>query len=297
MIPLIQNPDELSAWKIAQHGKRIALVPTMGNLHAGHMALVKEAQRHGEVVLLSIFVNPTQFGAGEDLEQYPRSLEADMKACQDAKVDAILVPSIDWMYPRGLDLEHRFNVVPPRSLSARLCGKDRPGHFDGVATIVLKLLLQVQPQVVVFGEKDAQQVVILKALLEEFALPIAFHLHPVVRDATGLALSSRNQYLKTAEARHTALALIETMQGIATAFHHLAPQPLSLQKAFELSWQALKPLYPLGEGLHWDYVEAVDADTFAPQDILTENSRLLVAARLEGVRLIDTLHVQAVRKT
>jgi pantothenate synthetase len=93
------------------------------------------------------------------------------------------------------------------------------------------------------------------------------------------------------------LALIETMQGIATAFHHLAPQPLSLQKAFELSWQALKPLYPLGEGLHWDYVEAVDADTFAPQDILTENSRLLVAARLEGVRLIDTLHVQAVRKT
>jgi pantoate--beta-alanine ligase len=179
-------------------------------------------------------------------------------------------------------------------LTNRLCGKSRPHHFDGVCTVVLKLFNLIQPQVAIFGEKDAQQLAILKAMVKDLHLAIEIQAHPVVRNEKGLALSSRNQYLDTPEMEQTALALFETLVGIATAVHTLAPQAIPLQKAFELSWQSLQPMYPLGESLEWEYIEAVDAETFAPQETLTTTSRLLVAARLKGVRLIDTLRIDSV---
>jgi pantoate--beta-alanine ligase len=196
------------------------------------------------------------------------------------------------MYPDGLTITHHAEA----SLAKRLCGASRSGHFDGVVTVVHRLFSVVEPQLAVFGQKDAQQVAVIKALTQQENFPIEVLVHPVVRDSDGLALSSRNQYLKTPEERQTALALFETMQGLAVAFHTLnqaqATLPLNLQKAFELSWKALQPVYPLGQALVWEYVEAVDEETFESQAFLTSNSRLLVAARLGSVRLIDTLHVQ-----
>ncbi len=292
MTVVLKTLDELATWKNAQASKSIALVPTMGNLHAGHLALIKDAQKHAETVIVSIFVNPTQFGANEDLDRYPRTFDADLLACQNAQVDAIFAPSVEVMYPDGLKVTYHAE----ESLANRLCGASRVGHFDGVVTVVHRLFSVVEPQIAVFGQKDAQQVAVIKALIESEAFPIQLVVHPVVRDSDGLALSSRNQYLQTPQVRQTALALFETMQGLAVAFHTLSQAPsaplLDLQKAFELSWKALQPMYPLGQELKWDYVEAVDHDTFEAQSVLSSNSRLLVAARLGALRLIDTLHVQ-----
>jgi pantoate--beta-alanine ligase len=292
MTVVLKSLEELQNWKNAQASKKNALVPTMGNLHAGHLALVKEAKQHADAVIVSIFVNPTQFGANEDLDRYPRTFEADVEACQNAQVDAIFAPSVEVMYPDGLKITHHAE----ESLANRLCGASRKGHFDGVVTVVHRLFSVVEPQLAVFGQKDAQQVTVIKALIESEAFPIKLVVHPVVRDTDGLALSSRNQYLQTPEERQTALALFETMQGLAVAFHTLNQAPtaptLNLQKAFELSWKALQPMYPLGQELQWDYVEAVDDETFEPQAFLTSNSRLLVAARLGSLRLIDTLHIE-----
>ncbi len=294
MTILIHTLEALRQWQASLGAKPLALVPTMGNLHDGHLALVKQAQDVAEVVVVSIFVNPTQFGANEDLEQYPRTLEADLEACRLAQVDAVFAPNVAVLYPEGVERDGRFSVVPPTHLTNRLCGKSRPHHFEGVCTVVLKLFNLIQPQVAIFGEKDAQQLAIIKAMVRDLHLPIEIQAHPVVRNESGLALSSRNQYLQSEEAQQTAVALFETLVGIATAVHTLAPQAIPLQKAFELSWQSLQPMYPLGKALEWEYVEAVDAETFAPQETLSTTSRLLVAARLEGVRLIDTLRIDSV---
>jgi pantoate--beta-alanine ligase len=292
MTVVLRTLEELQNWKQSQASKKIALVPTMGNLHAGHLALIKDAHQNADAVIVSIFVNPTQFGANEDLDRYPRTFEADLIACQNAQVDAIFAPSAEVMYPDGLKITHHAK----ESIANRLCGASRKGHFDGVVTVVHRLFSVVEPQLAVFGQKDAQQVAVIKALIENEAFLVQLVVHPVVRDSDGLALSSRNQYINTPEERQTALALFETMQGLAVAFHTLnqAPMapPLNLQKAFELSWKALQPMYPLGQELQWDYVEAVDDETFESQTFLTSNSRLLVAAQLGALRLIDTLHVQ-----
>ncbi len=292
MTIVLRTLEELQNWKQSQASKKIALVPTMGNLHAGHLALVKDAHQNADAVIVSIFVNPTQFAVNEDLDRYPRTFEADLIACQNDQVDAIFAPSVEVMYPDGLKITH----YAEESIANRLCGASRKGHFDGVVTVVHRLFSLVEPQLAVFGQKDAQQVAVIKALIKSKAFPIQLLVHPVVRDSDGLALSSRNQYINTPEERQTALALFETMQGLAVAFHTLnqAPTapPLNLQKAFELSWKALQPMYPLGQELQWEYVEAVDDETFEPQAFLTSHSRLLVAARLGTLRLIDTLHVR-----
>jgi len=292
MTLVFQTLEELQQWKQTLLNQKLALVPTMGNLHAGHLALIQQAQQQADAVIVSIFVNPTQFGAHEDLDQYPRTFEADLLACQNVGVKAIFAPSVEVMYPHGSSITHYADA----SLAKRLCGASRIGHFDGVVTVVHRLLSVIEPQLAVFGQKDAQQVAVIKALIQQENLPLEVLVHPVVRDPDGLALSSRNQYLKTPEERKTALALFETLQGLAVAFHTLNQAqntlPLNLHKAFELSWKALQPMYPLGHALVWEYVEAVDEETFESQAFLTSNSRLLVAARLASVRLIDTLHVQ-----
>jgi pantoate--beta-alanine ligase len=292
MTVVLHTLEELQQWKQTLPAKKLALVPTMGNLHAGHLALIKEAQRHSDAVMVSIFVNPTQFGVNEDLDQYPRTFEADLLACQNAGVDAIFAPFVEEMYPEGVKITHHAE----ESIANRLCGASRVGHFDGVVTVVHRLFSVTDPQLAVFGQKDAQQVAVIKDFIKREGFLVEVLVYPVVRDSDGLALSSRNQYLKTPEERQTALALFETLQGLAVAFHTLNQTqtafPLNLQKAFELSWKAMQPMYPLGQALVWEYVEAVDEKTFESQAFLTRHSRLLVAARLGSVRLIDTLHVQ-----
>ncbi len=273
----------------AQQGATLALVPTMGNLHAGHLALVKLAQQQAQRVVLSLFVNPTQFGPAEDFECYPRTLAADLALCQAAGVSAVFAPAAaEALYPLGLDSSQRFSVQPPAALANRLCGAQRAGHFDGVALVVLKLLLLCQPHTVVFGEKDAQQVAVVQALLREFALPTQLQVHPVVREADGLALSSRNQYLN-GEERQAALALVHTLRS-AQALVQTQPQALwPVEALFTTALQQVAPS-PL---VQWQYQAAVHATTFAPQQHVGLESRLLVAAMVGRTRLIDTLCVGA----
>jgi pantoate--beta-alanine ligase len=292
--PLIHHTvDTLRAWRASLPGD-VVLVPTMGNLHAGHQALIQHGKTLGQHVVVSIFVNPSQFGPNEDYARYPRTLEADVEACHHAGADALFMPDVDTLYPHGLEATHRFQVLPPETLTNRYCGAHRPGHFNGVCAVVLGLLHIVQPHIALFGQKDAQQLAILRAMVKDWHLPVKLAAHPVVRSPEGLALSSRNQYLKTPEELETALALFETMKGVATAFHVLKGKALPVDKTFELAWKGIQSQYPLGHELVWDYQAAVEDDTFAPQDTLTAQSRLLVAARLGDVRLIDTLHINEV---
>jgi pantoate--beta-alanine ligase len=282
--------QDLQHWRRSILGA-LVLVPTMGNLHEGHAALIRMAHNLGGVVVVSIFVNPSQFGPNEDFERYPRTLEADLALCKGLGVTAVFAPTVEAMYPEGLETEGRFTLSPPSQLVNRYCGTTRPGHFEGVCTVVAKLFNAVQPTHAVFGQKDAQQLAVLRAMAAELLWPVELLVHPVVRSGEGLALSSRNQYLETPEMRETALALFETMKGVATAYHVLNVA-LPVTKAFELAWQGVKSQYPLGDALEWEYQAAVDDTTFEAQETLTPNSRLLVAARIGFVRLIDTLHVK-----
>jgi pantoate--beta-alanine ligase len=282
--------EDLRHWRKRQ-ADQVVLVPTMGNLHEGHAALIRMALGLGGAVVVSVFVNPSQFGPTEDFERYPRTLEADMALCKGLGVTALFNPSVEALYPEGLSPEKRFTVLPPTGLVNRYCGASRPGHFEGVCTVVAKLFNAVQPTHAIFGQKDAQQLAVLRAMATELQWPVELMAHPVVRSGEGLALSSRNQYLDTPEKRETALALFETMKGVATAYHVLNVT-LPVAKAFELAWQGVKSQYPLGDALEWEYQAAVDDTTFEPQEALTPHSRLLVAARLGDVRLIDTLHVK-----
>ena len=287
--------EELKQWKAKYHASStLALVPTMGNLHEGHLALIRDARTRAEGVVVSIFVNPTQFSPHEDFDRYPRTLEADIALCETEGVAAVFAPNVENMYPLGGECSRRFAVQAPKALSQRHCGATRDGHFDGVCTVVLKLFNLIQPDVAVFGQKDAQQLAILKAMVKDLTLNVDLIAHPVVRDENGLALSSRNQYLSSPEKQETALALFETLKGVATAFHVLNGKAIPVEKAFELAWGGIQSQYPLGHELIWEYQHAVDADTFEPLETLSANTRLLVAAKLDGVRLIDTLHVQEV---
>jgi pantoate--beta-alanine ligase len=292
MMHQFSNIPELQQWRRSIVGT-VVLVPTMGNLHEGHAALIRLALAQGGVVVVSLFVNPSQFGPHEDFERYPRTLEADIALCQGLGVTAIFTPTIEAMYPEGLETTRRFTLIPPERLVNRYCGANRPGHFDGVCTVVGKLFNAVQPTHAVFGQKDAQQLAVLRAMASEMAWPVELLAHPVVRSGEGLALSSRNQYLNTPELKETALALFETMKGVATAYHVLNVA-LPVAKAFELAWQGVKSQYPMGDVLKWEYQAAVEDTTFEAQETLTPHSRLLVAARLGNIRLIDTLHVREV---
>ncbi len=186
--------EQLAEWRHA--GDHIALVPTMGNLHEGHLSLVRLAHRHAERVVVSIFVNPTQFGEGEDYEEYPRSLEADKRKLKRLNVDLLFAPDVETMYPLGID--NATSVTVP-VLTDELCAAFRPGHFDGVTTVVSRLFSLVQPDVAVFGQKDYQQQYVIRHLVEDLSLPIEIISGPTQREEDGLAMSSRNQYLSEQE--------------------------------------------------------------------------------------------------
>ncbi|MEJ2106690.1 MAG: pantoate--beta-alanine ligase [Acidiferrobacteraceae bacterium] len=262
-------------------GKRIAFVPTMGNLHAGHLALVRAARRHGDVVVVSIFVNPMQFDRADDLAAYPRTPEQDLQALASEKVDLVFLPEEQDMYPRPLKTM-TFVEVP--GLSDILCGADRPGHFRGVATVVNRLFNLVQPDVALFGKKDYQQCLIIRRMVSDLAIPVEIVADETVREADGLALSSRNKYL-TAEERGIAPVLASTLKAAANTLVHS-------QKAVPFTEIEIESADALAKaGFRPDYFSIRRQHDLAPPESGDRDLVILAAAWLGKARLIDNIEV------
>ena len=260
-----------------QRGQRIALVPTMGNLHAGHMSLIETAKRHADFIVASIFVNPLQFGPNEDLDSYPRTLADDQAKLEAAGCALLFTPNDALMYPRGME-KHCLVHVP--DVSEGLCGGSRPGHFDGVATVVTKLFNMVQPDLAVFGEKDYQQLTVIRKMVNELNIPVEIVSAAIVRDSDGLALSSRNGYLdalqrKTAPALHACL-----QQSVARIQSGRRDYDALLQQAAsELADAGMQP----------DYLELREAGNLQPATAGSDRLVILAAAFLGSTRLIDNI--------
>ncbi len=259
--------------------KRIALVPTMGALHAGHMALVTQAQAIADDVIVSIFVNPIQFGPNEDLSRYPRQEAQDAALLAEAGVAGLWLPGVEVMYPQGFA-----TTVSVARLGDGLCGAARPGHFDGVATVVAKLLTQVQPDIAVFGEKDWQQLAVIRRVALDLNLGVEIVGAPIVRDGDGLALSSRNAYL-SADERRAALALPRALQAAGAQIEAGAHIDLALDQARTMLLQA--------GFASVDYVTLVDSASLEPLETLDREARMLAAARIGTTRLIDNFPVRS----
>lgn len=272
---LFKNLQELRAWR-DQQSVRIALVPTMGNLHEGHLKLVDLAKQHADLVIVSIFVNPLQFGANEDLDSYPRTLEADCQALVQRGAHGVFAPQVSDVYPRGLAAQ-TFIEVP--QISETLCGASRPGHFRGVATIVAKLFNMVQPHVAVFGEKDFQQLQVIRLMTQDLSLPVDVIGMPTERAADGLALSSRNGYLSTSE-RQQAPVIYQTLRALAAAVQQGTDSDVALATARQQLEQA---------GFRIDYLELRRKADLQPPDDRDDDLVVLVAAFLGRTRLIDNL--------
>ena len=262
------------------HAQKIAFVPTMGNLHAGHLALVEQAHHHADAVVASIFVNPMQFAAHEDLSTYPRTLEADLTALETAGVDLVFTPCDGEIYPEG-SASHTAIHVP--SLGDALCGKDRPGHFDGVCTVVYKLFQLVKPDVAVFGEKDLQQLLIIKKMVSDLGLPIEIRSGATQRAEDGLALSSRNHYLSAAE-RAIAPKLFSTLTACAEALPSASPNSIET-----LLTSCRSELESAGFAL--DYFELRGLPLLQRVSDAAQDCALFVAARLGQTRLIDNIQL------
>ncbi len=271
---VVHTAAELRAALAGKSGT--AFVPTMGNLHAGHVSLVELARQHGQPVVASIFVNPLQFGAGEDFERYPRTLDADCARLAAAGCDLVFAPDVAELYP----VPQTFSVQPPDSLANDLCGAFRPGHFSGVATVVLKLFNLVQPRVAVFGKKDFQQLFVIRELVRQFNLPIEIVAGETLREPSGLAMSSRNGYLSESE-RIQASQLQNQLATLVAAIQ-------SGERDFEaLCTTASRHLKMAGWRV--DYVALRDADTLQPPTSASSRLVVLGAAWLGSTRLIDNL--------
>jgi pantoate--beta-alanine ligase len=260
-------------------GNRVALVPTMGALHAGHLALIEEARRQADRVVATIFVNPLQFGEGEDLDRYPRREKEDARALDQAGCDLLWMPTPEQMYPAGFSTK-----VSVSGLGKRWEGEARPGHFDGVTTIVAKLFTSVRPEVAVFGEKDFQQLAIIRRMTIDLNLGVQIVGVPTVRDDNGLALSSRNAYLSD-EDRARAAALPRALANAAAEIE----DGVRVQHALE---HASHTLHDAGFSVV-DYVALVDEATLEPLTEPAGRMRLIAAASIAGTRLIDNLPVEA----
>ena len=258
-------------------GKRIAFVPTMGNLHAGHIALVQQATERADFVVASIFVNPLQFGPNEDLANYPRTLAADQSKLIDAGCDLLFTPDAQEMYPQGMAQQSLISVP---GVSTGLCGGSRPGHFDGVATIVCKLFNMVQPDIALFGEKDFQQLAVIRKMVADLNMPVQIFGVAIVRDKDGLALSSRNGYL-SAQQRAAAPALQQSLQAVKAQIINGRRDYATLFEQFNTDLQAA--------GFRLDYVELRDALSLQPADVHSTQLVLLAAVYLGSTRLIDNL--------
>ncbi len=283
----IQREKELRAVIRQQkaQGKRVALVPTMGNLHAGHIALVKHAHSICDYVVTSIYINPMQFGANEDLDKYPRTLDEDKSKLVQAGNHALFLPTTDQIYPNGLK-QHTKVTVP--NLTEDHCGASRPGHFDGVTTIVNILFNLVQPDMAIFGEKDYQQLTVLRKMAKDLRLPIVIEGHATIREKDGLAMSSRNGYLSATE-RKTATILYQTLQETAGKLKTAFKNRPGYADFATLETEARAKLTEAG--FRPDYYNIVASDTLLPAQSEDSEITILAAAHLGTTRLIDNLSI------
>jgi pantoate ligase / CMP/dCMP kinase len=260
-----------------QKQQTVGFVPTMGALHEGHRSLIDRASRENDRVVVSIFVNPLQFSPTEDLDKYPRQLEQDRELCRQAGVDALFIPTSKSIGTLG----EISQVVPPSSLTHNLCGKSRPGHFTGVATIVTKLLHIVQPTRAYFGQKDAQQLAIIRQLVADLNMPVQIVGCPIVRAATGLALSSRNQYL-TATEQEQAAGIYRSLQAAQNLFRQGETQEIPLLAAVQAQ---------LGAAMQLEYLELVDPQTMQKIEQIAQEGLIAIAVRVGNTRLIDNIQL------
>ena len=269
-------------WK--KEGLTIGLVPTMGALHAGHLNLIKKAKATCDKVVVSVFVNPIQFGPSEDYDKYPRTLDADEKLCKENGVDIVFAPAPKEMYGDEGRLSNDIltYVCPPFFYVNKLCGKTRVGHFDGVCTVVLKLFNIVQPDYAFFGQKDAQQVIIVKKMVRDLNVPVKIIQCPIVREESGLALSSRNKYL-TEEGKKDALVLSKILNNIKACYKKGITDVAALK---ETSYAYLSEKHDL------EYLEFVDRENLEDKTAADDNTIVLIACRVENVRLIDNIYLE-----
>ncbi|PBQ18126.1 pantoate--beta-alanine ligase [Pseudomonas congelans] len=277
-VKTVQDLRAAVAWARSE-GKRIALTPTMGNLHSGHAALVTKAAQRADFVVATIFVNPLQFGPNEDLATYPRTLAADQEKLLQAGCNLLFTPGVEEMYPHGMADQ---TLVSVPHLSQGLCGASRPGHFEGVATVVSKLFNMVQPDLAIFGEKDFQQLAVIRAMVRDLNMPIQIIGEPTVRADDGLALSSRNGYLsddQRAAAPELYQAIRQTADAISAGEQDFDTLLASKKQQLE------------NAGFRIDYLEIRDATSLRPTTAENRDLVILAAAFLGTTRLIDNLHL------
>ncbi len=272
---------QVKEWK--KQGLTVGLVPTMGALHAGHKSLIDKSVAKCDKTVVSVFVNPIQFCPGEDLDKYPRTLEADEKLCTDSGVDIVFAPSPKEMYGEGTIMSNDFltYVIPPFFYTNKLCGKSRVGHFDGVCTVVNKLFNIVQPDFAFFGEKDRQQLIILKKMVHDLNIPVEIIPCPIVREESGLALSSRNKYLSE-NGKKEALVLSKILNNIKTCYNKGIKDVKALT---ETAYSFLNDNHSL------EYLEFRDKDNLEEKEIADGNTIVFIALRVENVRLIDNIEL------
>lgn len=279
---LVHTIGELRERRKEWQGLKVGLVPTMGALHKGHLSLIKKAKETCDKVVVSVFVNPIQFGPAEDYDKYPRTLEKDCELCKEAGVDIVFAPAPAEMYGGGrLSNDTLTYVCPPFFYVNKLCGKSRVGHFDGVCTVVLKLFNIVQPDCAFFGQKDAQQAVIIRKMVRDLNVPVEIIQCPIVREESGLALSSRNKYLSE-EGKKEALVLSRILNNIKACFKRGITDIEALK---ETAYSSLTDKHDL------EYLEILDKDTLEEKEQADENSIALICCRVENVRLIDNLYL------
>jgi pantoate--beta-alanine ligase len=260
--------------ELRKAGKSISLVPTMGALHKGHMRLIAEGRKRGDVLVVSIFVNPTQFGPNEDLNKYPKDVEGDLNKINNLGVDVVFVPTLEEIYPEGFQ-----TYVEVQELQKPLCGQFRPGHFRGVATVVLKLFNIVKPHIAIFGEKDYQQLKLIERMVRDLNIETEIVGIPIVRDSNGLALSSRNQYLSVEE-KKSAYAVSKALGVIKNGFHKGLRDTKSMV-------QLGKEILEDAGVSSIDYLEICDPETLRGKEVADSGDLVAVAVRLNGTRLID----------
>lgn len=271
--------ENIKEWK--KQGLTVGLVPTMGALHLGHLSLIKKAVETCDKVVVSVFVNPIQFCPGEDLDKYPRTLEQDTKMCDEAGVNIVFAPTPVEMYGENQMRTNDFltYVIPPFFYVNKLCGKSRVGHFDGVCTVVNKLFNIVQPDYAFFGEKDAQQLLIIKNMVKDLNIPVEIVPCPIVREESGLALSSRNKYLSE-EDKIKALALSQILNNIKNCYKKGITNVEALK---ETAFQFLTEDHDL------EYLEFMNEEDLEPEKEACDSTRVFIACKIGGVRLIDNI--------
>ncbi len=276
---VFSKSSEMREWSFEQHkaGKTISFVPTMGYLHDGHLSLVSQAQKNADVTVLSIFVNPAQFAPGEDYNKYPRDEKRDIRVCEERGVDVVYIPEVNEMYPDSYS-----TYVEVEGLTDYLCGKSRPTHFRGVATIVTKLFNIVNPDIAVFGQKDAQQARIIEQLCSDLQFNINIVVAPIVREQDGLAMSSRNVRL-TDEHRKEAPAIYRALMELKEQYNKGVTEVEDYKRTFSEYLSKNAPDAVI------DYVEVVDWNSMSPVKVVEKNVLIAVAAKFSNVRLIDNI--------